>query len=169
MKRPWLIVVSLPLALICSRAYAPLRAPHLRKSVAQWREEATSPDDGKKLEAIRSLMFYGKAAAPAIPTLRTCLASPSPRVRGAALDALAWIYRRCFEHGSDKRSEDELAKALSDSHKHVRFAAAMALRDLAEYSAVALPELRAHLADEDGQVRHIVKEAIAAIKKQQRN
>lgn len=96
--------------------------------------------------------------APAVPLLITAARNPSSVVRAHAMDALGDI--------GDVTTIPVLIAGLGDTAQYVRLLAAINLALFRHEAASALPALRAHIRDPDGEVRSAVIDAIRAISPQ---
>ncbi|QTA83123.1 HEAT repeat domain-containing protein [Desulfonema limicola] len=125
-------------------------------------ESSQYPVD-KRIEAIKGLEKYGKAARPAIPCLIRNLAETSHNLRYAASDALDKIDPLWPEHQLAEKAVPALIKALKSSDKSVCISVIKTLGKIGEPAQNAVLGLISMLSNEHGDIRLISAEAIKGI------
>ncbi len=133
------------------------RSLHKEKSVEEWLEDLQSANEDVRVKAMRCLACYGEEATKAVPTLRTQLASESPRIQRQSLAAIVLIEEARFKSKLSRKSEKEWLAALRSDADPVQ--AAYALRSVG--TDASLPSLSRALGHEDPVVCYFAARAIS--------
>jgi len=109
----------------------------------------------ERLNAVRSIGYFGRDGATAVPELTAALNDKSPEMRSAAAGSLGMI--------GSAMSVPALAKVLSDPDPRVRCVSAIALEAIGPRAASAVPQLGKALDDPVNYVRIPAADALGSI------